>query len=279
MSTPEILAMLDEAKRFGIGAYNAWTAEPLMRKDLPDILHHAKGLGLITSLITNGVLLKSRAHELTDLDYLSVSLDGIESYRDLRGIDPKAVIDGIIAAREEGYEILINCVISSKNLFELEDLVALAKSLGVWISFEPINESPGIFGNVWDELGIRSTAEYEKAVDRLIDLKKNGAPIINSQTYLNMIRSQKLRSQKPGFRCHASDIVLHVSSDGTIENCRVERAPLGNVSDGIRNIWESSKETRRKITGGCRGCLFFGYVENSLLYDFVPEVMAHYEWM
>ncbi len=274
MSTPEILRMLEEAKHFGIGAYNAWTAEPLMRMDLPDILHHAKGLGLITSLITNGVLLKSRAHELIDLDYLSVSLDGIESYRELRGADPKAVIDGIIAARERGHEILINCVISSKNLFELDGLVALAKSLGIWISFEPINESPGVSGNVWDELGIRNPAEYENAVDRLIDLKKNGAPIINSQTYLKMIKSQK-----PDFRCHASDIVLHVSSDGTIENCRVERKPLGNVSDGILNVWESSKEKRKQITGGCRGCLFFGYVENSLLYDFVPEVMAHYEWM
>jgi len=274
MSTPEVLRMLDDAKSFGIGAYNAWTAEPLMRKDLPDILKHAKGLGLITSLITNGVLLQRRVHELADLDYLSVSMDGIESYRDLRGVDPEKILDGIIAASDAGHEILINCVISSRNLHELEDLVGLAKSLGVWISFEPINESPGVADNIWDDLGIRNLGEYEEALDRLIDLKRKGAPIINSQTYLKMIRSQK-----PDFRCHASDIVLHVSSDGTIENCRVERAPLGNISDGILNVWESSKETRRQITRGCRGCLFFGYVENSLLYDFVPEVMKHYEWM
>ncbi|MDM7912639.1 MAG: radical SAM protein [Methanotrichaceae archaeon] len=274
MSTPEILRMLEDAKSFGIGAYNAWTAEPLMRKDLPEILRHAKGLGLITSLITNGVLLKRRAHELSDLDYLSVSLDGIKSYRGLRGVDSGVILDGIKAARDAGHEILINCVISSRNLHELEDLVGLAESLGVWISFEPINESPGVTGKVWEELGIRNRKEYEIALDRLIDLKKMGAPIINSQTYLKMVKSQK-----PDFRCHASDIVLHVSSDGTIENCRVERAPLGNVSDGIMNVWKASKGKRRQITGSCRGCLFFGYVENSLLYDFVPEVMSHYEWM
>jgi MoaA/NifB/PqqE/SkfB family radical SAM enzyme len=274
MTTPEIFRMLDDAESFGIGAYNAWTAEPLMRKDLPEILRHAKGLGLITSLITNGVLLKARVHELTDLDYLSVSLDGIKSYKELRGADPDAVIDGIKAARDAGHEILINCVISSKNLHELDDLVGLAKSLRVWISFEPINESPGVAGKVWDELGIRNRGEYEHALDRLIDLKKEGAPIINSQTYLKMIRTQK-----PDFRCHASDIVLHVSADGTIENCRVERALLGNVSDGIQKVWDSSGEKRKQISKNCRGCLFFGYVENSLLYDFVPEVMAHYEWM
>lgn len=274
MTTPEIFRMLEDASSFGIGAYNAWTAEPLMRRDLPEILGHAKSLGLITSLITNGLLLKARAHELVDLDYLSVSLDGIESYKGLRGADPDAVLEGIRAARDAGHEILINCVISGKNLHELEDLVSLARSLGVWISFEPINESPGISSAVWDELGIRNKGEYERALDRLIDLKKNGAPIINSMTYLKMIMSRK-----PNFRCHASDIVLHVSADGSIENCRVERAHLGHVTDGIRNVWDSSRETRRQTAKNCRGCLFFGYVENSLLYDFVPEVMAHYEWM
>ena len=81
MSTPEIFRMLEDARSFGIGVYNAWTAEPLMRKDLQAILHHAKGLGLITSLITNGKLLASRVHELDDLDYLSVSVDGIDSYQ------------------------------------------------------------------------------------------------------------------------------------------------------------------------------------------------------
>jgi MoaA/NifB/PqqE/SkfB family radical SAM enzyme len=276
MTAPEIFRMLEDAKSFGIGAYNAWTAEPLLRRDLPDILRHAKGLGLITSLVTNGILLKSRVQELADLDYLSVSLDGLGSYKDLRSADPDAVIDGIIAARDAGHEILINCVISSKNLHELDDLVNLARSLGVWISFEPINESPGIEEKVWDELGIRNDVkfEYEQALERLIDLKKNGAPIINSQTYLKMIKSQKA-----DFKCHASDIVLHVSADGTIVNCRVEGAPLGNVSEGIRKVWDSSKEKRINTSKNCRGCLFFGYVENSLLYDFVPEVMAHYEWM
>ena len=46
MSTPEILRMLDEAHDFGIGVYNAWTVEPLLREDLPEILRHAKDLGL-----------------------------------------------------------------------------------------------------------------------------------------------------------------------------------------------------------------------------------------
>jgi MoaA/NifB/PqqE/SkfB family radical SAM enzyme len=274
MSTLEIFKMLDEARSFGIGVYNAWTVEPLLRDDLPKILKHAKSLGLVTSLITNGRLLRQRAKELSDLDYLSVSVDGIKNYRDLRGIDLQEVLEGIKAAKEAGHEILINCVINSKNMDELDDLVHLAKTLETWISFEPLYESSGIDDKVWSDLGIRDLSRYERAIDKLIDLKKKGFPIINSETYLKMIKSLK-----PKFKCHACDIILHVAPDGTIENCRVHQNYLGNVSDGLDKVWISSQKIRMETVQGCRGCLFFGYVENSLLYDFVPEVITHYEWM
>ena len=274
MSTPEILHMLDEAHDFGIGVYNAWTVEPLLREDLPDILRHAKDLGLTTSLITNGLLLLKRAGELTNLDLLSVSVDGIKSYKELRGIDLQAVLEGIRAAQQAGHEILMNCVVSGKNVGELEDLVHLAESLGCWISFEPMHESFGIEEKVWGSLRIRNIPAYEEALERLIELKRSGAPIINSVTYLKMIRDLE-----PRFNCHASDIILHVAADGSMESCRVHHEPLGNVSEGLAKVWQSSQERRREIVQGCEGCLFFGYVENSLLYEFVPEVLAHYEWI
>ncbi len=274
MSTPEILRMLDEAHDFGIGVYNAWTVEPLLREDLPEILHHARSLGLVTSLITNGLLLRHRAGELADLDLLSVSLDGIKCYKELRGIDLADVLEGIRAAQQAGHEILMNCVISGKNVGELEDLVHLAESLGCWISFEPMHESFGIEEKVWGSLGIRDIPAYETALDRLIELKRSGAPIINSLTYLKMIKDLE-----PRFNCHAGEIILHVSPDGTVESCRAHNQPLGNVSEGLAKVWQSSKERRREIVQRCEGCLFFGYVENSLLYEFVPEVMRHYEWM
>ena len=72
---------------------------------------------------------------------------------------------------------------------------------------------------------------------------------------------------------------LHVASDGTVQTCRVHKEPLGHVSEGLARIWDLSKKRREEIVRDCEGCLFFGYVENSLLYDFRPEVLAHYQWM
>ena len=282
MSTPAVLKMLDEAADYGIGVYNAWTVEPLMREDLPRILSHAKSRGLTTSLITNGLLLKKRIEELHDLDLLSVSLDGIKSYQELRGVDPAQVLDGIRSARDAGHDILINCVISGKNVNELEDLVHLAQSLGCRISFEPMRPSPEISQQVWRSLAVRDIPAFEAAIERLMELKKEGAPLINSLTYLRMIKTSQRQSErngKRGFSCHAPEIIMHVAADGTVSACRVHQEPLGNVSLGLARVWEESRERRRQMAEECDGCLFFGYAENSLLYDFVPEVMRHYQWM
>ncbi len=275
MSIEEIFSMLDDAKSFGIMYYNAWTVEPLLRKDLPDILKHAHEIGMITSLITNGKLLEKRVDELKDLDYLSVSVDGIDSYKEIRGIDFDEILPGIKKAKDgRKNPLLMNCVISGKNLDDIDPLIHLAKELDVRISFEPLYEFGGIDKGVWDEIGIKDMEKYQNTVQHIIEMKKQGYPIINSISYLTMVKNLTT-----DYRCHASDIILNVTADGTVENCRVQRDALGNIKDGIENVWNSSKEMRKSISTQCEGCLFFGYVENSLLYDFNTEVMRHYDWM
>ncbi|HOK58700.1 MAG TPA: radical SAM protein [Methanothrix sp.] len=271
MSLREITGMLDDASRFGIGAYNAWATEPLLRDDLPEILRHARSLGMITSLVTNGILLSERINDLESLNYLTVSVDGIENLREIRGIPLDEIMDGIVEARRRGIEVLMNCVISDKNLGELTSLVKLAKKIDAWISFEPLHEFDE---TECDDLRIRDRERYRSAIGELIDLKSRGAPIINSITYLRMIQQRDV-----GFRCHAADLILHVSADGSIYVCRVHDEPLGHVSNGISEVWRESRDMRKRVSEGCRGCLFFGYVENSMLYEMVPEVMMHYEWM
>ncbi|WP_407355352.1 radical SAM protein [Methanolobus sp. WCC5] len=275
MELDDIFSLLDQARDFGILVYNAWTVEPLLRKDLPQILRHAKQLGMVTSLITNGLLLEKRADELVDLDYLSVSVDGTASYQDIRGVSLERIMPGIIKAKNIiNNPLLMNCVISGKNLDDIEELITMAKDLDVKISFEPMHEFQGIASDTWNDMGIRDMQKYRRTVDRIIEMKKEGYPIINSCTYLKMVRDLR-----PAFNCHANDIILDVNADGSIENCRVHRSPIGHISEGIGNVWERTRKTRKNIARECSKCLFFGYVENSLMYNFNPEVAQHYEWM
>lgn len=277
----EIFKLLDDAREFGIGVYNAWTVEPLLRKDLPKIMAHAKRIGLITSMVTNGKLLYERAEELGDVDYLSVSVDGVESYKEIRKMDFETLLKGLKRAIEvrklqkKKNPILMNCVLTGKNLDDIETLILLAKKLHVKVSFEPVHEFPGISEEIWNEIGIRDMEKFRNTVDRIIELKKQRYPIINSITYLKMVRDEEM-----DYRCRASGIIMNVTHDGTLETCRVQNEPLGNVIwDGFQSVWENSEEHRKEIVKNCQGCLFFGYTENSLMQSFNPEVLMHYEWM
>lgn len=277
----EIFKLLDDAKEFGIGVYNAWTVEPLLRKDLPQIMAHAKKLGMITSMVTNGKLLYERAEELQDVDYLSVSVDGVRSYKEIRNMDFETLLKGLNKAIEvrklqkKKNPILMNCVLTGKNLDDVETLILLAKKLEVKISFEPVHRFPGISEEVWNEIGIHDKEKLRSTVDRIIELKEEGYPIINSKTYLGMVRDEEM-----DYRCRASGIIMNVIHDGTLETCRVQNEPLGNVIwDGFESVWRNSEERRKEIVKDCKGCLFFGYTENSLMQNLNPEVLMNYEWM
>ncbi len=277
----EIFKLLDDAKEFGIGVYNAWTVEPLLRKDLPQIMAHAKKLGMITSMVTNGKLLYERAEELQDVDYLSVSVDGVRSYKEIRNMDFETLLKGLNKAIEvrklqkKKNPILMNCVLTGKNLDDVETLILLAKKLEVKISFEPVHRFPGISEEVWNEIGIHDKEKLRSTVDRIIELKEEGYPIINSKTYLGMVRDEEM-----DYRCRASGIIMNVIHDGTLETCRVQNEPLGNVIwDGFESVWRNSEERRKEIVKDCKGCLFFGYTENSLMQSLNPEVLMNYEWM
>jgi MoaA/NifB/PqqE/SkfB family radical SAM enzyme len=275
MSLEEIFSMLDDAKDFGIGVYNAWTVEPLMRPELPEILEHAHSLGLTTSLVTNGLLLKKRLPELHHLDYLSVSVDGIETYRDIRGIDFSRILPGIEEAVSTlDNPVLLNCVISNKNLHELHDLVLLADDLGAMISFEPMHEFSTIESKVWDETGVRDLYQHKKAVEELIHMKKEGYPIINSLSYLRMVRDMQ-----PAWKCRAPNMLIGVSQEGMVYTCRVHREPLADIRNGFETVWKQCGKTMQKKASECEGCLFFGYAENSMMYRLNPEVILHYAWM
>lgn len=277
----EIFKLLDDAKEFGIGVYNAWTVEPLLRKDLPQIMAHAKKLGMITSMVTNGKLLYERAEELQDVDYLSVSVDGVRSYKEIRNMDFETLLKGLNKAIEvrklqkKKNPILMNCVLTGKNLDDVETLILLAKKLEVKVSFEPVHRFPGISEEVWNEIGIHDKEKLRSTVDRIIELKEEGYPIINSKTYLGMVRDEEM-----DYRCRASGIIMNVIHDGTLETCRVQNEPLGNVIwDGFESVWKNSEERRKEIVKDCKGCLFFGYTENSLMQSLNPEVLMNYEWM
>ena len=292
-SFEDICKIIDLAADFGIGSYNAWSAEPLLRKDLPMIMKHAKSKGMKTFMITNGTLLQKRMNELEDVDYISVSVDGPTATREIRRGDFKTIIDGVSYASQSGLlnePLLMNCVVSAKNLEEVADLARLAKELGnVKMAVEPIHLFQRIEGTDWDDLiiGPPQREAFTSLMNQLIEMKKEGYPLINSKTYLKQIRDRQAIQ-----KCRVDRSILAIDSMNQMYNCRVLNEPLGNViensvfgddeqivTNGITEVWNKTKTKRKEMIKNCEGCRFFGYAELTLMNNYNAESFYGYDWL
>ena len=112
--------------------------EPLLSPNILPVARKAHDGGMYVTIATNGTLLtREMARKLVDhgVEYVEISLDSVypEKHNAFRGIDCwDRVVEGIKhAVAEEWLKVGIATTITRMNIGELEDLIALAKELGV----------------------------------------------------------------------------------------------------------------------------------------------------
>ncbi len=125
--------VIDEANELGVLQTHFSGGEPTLRRDLPDLIQHASGIGQYTNLITAGVLLDRRKLEaLADagLDHLQLSIQDSEATNANRiggyknGHAKKMAIADMVT--EIGLPLTINAVVHRQNLDHLDEIIELA---------------------------------------------------------------------------------------------------------------------------------------------------------
>ena len=128
----------------GVDSIKVTGGEPLVRKDLPELVRQIRGLddSLDISLTTNGYLLGQHARSLREagLDRATVSCDSLLAHRFAEMTLRDALVDvmkGIEVAATEGLgPIKINCVvIRDQNEEEVVEFARLARKTGYDIRF------------------------------------------------------------------------------------------------------------------------------------------------
>ena len=139
LSFEQINEIVKEGVKLGITKLRLTGGEPLVRKgicDLVRLLRSNPKLEII-GMTTNGHYLSRYASELKQagLSSLNISLDTLnpERYKKLtRGGDIQAVLNGIEAARAEGFPMKINMVVSSESTnAELREMEKFCKEKGI----------------------------------------------------------------------------------------------------------------------------------------------------
>jgi MoaA/NifB/PqqE/SkfB family radical SAM enzyme len=132
----------DEIRRVFIGLYQdglrlvfVQGGEPLLRRDLPDILADLVGMGFLVTLITNGTKMTTAlVQRFDDLSLsISISLDSLDRarYQRIRGADQlDQVLAGVELLRYYHHPKFITCIVSEVNRDDVSEVVRFARERG-----------------------------------------------------------------------------------------------------------------------------------------------------
>jgi radical SAM family uncharacterized protein len=260
----ELLGLADEIRimdalaRAGVSFLGFEGGEPLLRPDVGDILREAHRR-FHTSLVTNGWLLERRLPEIAKhLDMLFVSLDGIgETHDRLRGI-PRSferAVRGMRASRSE-VPTVISHTVTRENLEHGPKIVELAEHLDVALTVQVAYDY-----QTADPLS-PERERLRPAIELLRDLRKSGAPLLESVEYFDAILGSWYEG-KP-WRCKPW-LTINIDPSGRIVlPCYVLQEYHGTVpvwAVDVRQLWNSFSWAPYE---SCNKCALACYLEPSL---------------
>lgn len=219
MTTKQILQMIDEFSGMGARRLGITGGEPLLRADIGNILDYAKMKGMKTTLTTNGSLVPQRINEFKNLNLLLVSLDGPERVHDKYRIPGsyKHAIQAIKTAKENGLNVWSTTVITNLTEENIDFIIEKAREIGFKCLFQPVYcYSYSATRKAINKMSAQLN-NHKNLVRRIIKLKRKGAPIVNSYTYLNYIL--KYWPDKMHGQCHAGRFYCGVNSNGDVAPC------------------------------------------------------------
>ncbi len=214
----EVLAMVGTLARLGARAVGFSGGEPLVRRDLPIIVAACRDHGLAVSIQTNGVLLRRLLPGLDGLREVRVSLDGPRDAHDaLRGAGTyDAAVDAIRACRDRGLPVLATAVLTSRNVDRVDELLDIARGLGVGVFFQPMD--PRFAGHLPTEDPLYPPVTgFRRAVDRLLEARDRRDPaVLNSAAGLKYMRGWPAPDPIP---CRVGRFLCAVDADTRVFVC------------------------------------------------------------
>ncbi|MBN1307611.1 MAG: 12,18-didecarboxysiroheme deacetylase [Chitinispirillaceae bacterium] len=134
MTTPEAMRFIDGLGDFGVPVLLFSGGEPLLRRDLFELIGYARIKGIRTVVSTNGTLItKEHAARCADagLSYVGVSLDGLEKVHDrFRGVVGSfdRALAGIRACRDVGVKVGLRFTINKGNVDDIPGIFTLLET-------------------------------------------------------------------------------------------------------------------------------------------------------
>jgi len=240
MTVEEIVRIVHVAVDLGISRVKLTGGEPLMRKDIVDIVGKISSIpGLKDlSMTTNGVMLEALADELHEagLKRMNISLPTLDGavFRKLTGGVIEGAINGVRAAVEAGLcPVKLNMLIlKGINDEAVPDMIEFATRTGTvvqLIELEPINVSDSFYCANHQSLDLYEEALQQKA----IKIETRRFMQNRHVYYLPGVKVETVRPiENTEFCLHCSR--LRVTSDGKLKPCLMRNDNLVDFLTPLR---------------------------------------------
>ena len=284
LTTEEALEAVDKMADAGV-AYIAFSGgEPLVRKDLFDVIDRIREREMAFSLATNGTLLtKKIVKKLKEYNclYIQISLDGAkrwthDSFRG--GKSFMRVINGIKNAVESGITVGVATTVTKFNYNEVYDIIELAEELGVnifmYYNFIPTGRGKDIVNldispEERERLLRYMASQIGKRKISLLSTAPQYSRISIACGSLSLTHFDTIGPQSKDLAflaefvggCGTGRLYCALQPNGDITPCVFIPIVLGNIrKDDLLNIWHDS-EVLKKIRArdefiGCSNCKY-----------------------
>lgn len=243
LSLAEMRDIVEQAHALQVRSMTFTGGEPLIRREAIQVARYARSLGLRTTCLTNGTLLRRRVDAVAEaFDHVVVSLDSWQDEENALirvGSKLDKIAEGTRALVATGTGVSLRPVITRFNVHSLAGFPEYAvRHLGS-IDFMPALCSPSEEGDEDLYQFLPEVEDYREALRafnenlrRLGGHTDDGAPVA-----------------KPSGQCGAGTGLLSIAANGDVFPCQVLQQPghaVGNVREqSIESIWRDSKALQR----------------------------------
>jgi len=253
LSTQQILKLLDEMAELDTWTIMLSGGEPFLKKDFLKILGHLEKLGILVSILTNGMLITDsiarRLASFKNIGMIQVSLDSyIPEHHDLhRGVEGayEKTLAGIKNLKKYDITPHIEIVITSVNLNDIDKTIELLYKLGIKVvTIGPVLTNTGR-GCINKKKLILNKELFKSTGEKIRELnKKYNDSMCITPTREFFAYSTKKSVPKKEIKCGVGKSILYISPDGLVYPCFLSVYPeslLGDVKkESLSHIWKNS---------------------------------------
>jgi AdoMet-dependent heme synthase len=275
-----LLELVNELKSMGTLWITLTGGEPLLRQDIGEIVDKIKKERIICAINTNGSLIKSKIDIVKKIDFVTVSLDGLEAANDSnRGEGTfKLIMDGINCLKANMVPFDVVCVLTRHNINNAEALLDLAEKLNFYVVFNVLQDQ-NVVSQDQSVFSI-DDKDLRHVIRKIIGLKKRGKPIsytVKSHRYILdwplSFREKIAFRDHPNFkpyRCFMGSRMCHIDYDGKVYPCNQlagRFSALNFLESGFKKAWENLKDRKN-----CKACYAVCFTEFNRLFGLSSDV-------